>query len=90
MKMKIIVDIKIKKNKIMETRNDLDYANSQPNEDEIGENNEQSRRDDFISVEIGRLKSELEWYRTYGSYIGKNYPNVDADACAYADGDDEQ
>ena len=55
----------------METRNDLDYANSQPNENELDE--------------IKRLKSELEWYRTYGSYIGKNYPNVDADACAYAD-----
>ena len=36
-----------------------------------------------------KLINELEWYRTYGSYINTNYPNIDAEACAYADGDNE-
>jgi|TARA_R100000084_G_C4558502_1_gene103432 hypothetical protein len=59
-------------NKIMKTRNDLDYANSEPNEDELE-----------------KIKSELDWYRTYGSYINNQFPNVDAEASAYADGDAE-
>ena len=32
---------------------------------------------------------ELSWYRTYGEYINKNFPNVDAEASAYSDGDTE-
>ena len=36
---------------------------------------------------IEMLKSEIEWYRTYGEFINVNYPNVDAEASAYADGD---
>ena len=36
---------------------------------------------------IKELKSELEWYRTYGEFINVNYPNADAEASAYADGD---
>ena len=39
--------------------------------------------------EIDLLKSELEWYRLYGEYIGVYYPNMDAEACSYADGDYE-
>ena len=51
-------------------KNDLDYANSEPNENEFE-----------------KIKNELDWYRTYGSYINNQFPNVDAEACAYADGD---
>lgn len=36
------------------------------------------------------LLNEVLWYRTYGEYINKNFPNVDAEACAFADGDIEQ
>ena len=38
---------------------------------------------------IEMLKSELEWYRTYGEFININYSTVDAEASAYADGDKE-
>ena len=34
---------------------------------------------------IERLKSELEWYRTYGSFINKYHNKVDAEASEYAD-----
>ena len=30
-------------------------------------------------------KSELEWYRTYGSFINKYHNKVDAEASEYAD-----
>jgi|TARA_R100000482_G_scaffold124933_1_gene80033 hypothetical protein len=36
-----------------------------------------------------KLKSELEWYRTYGEYINRNFPKVDSEACSFADGDEE-
>ena len=39
--------------------------------------------------EFEKIKSELEWYRTYGQFINANYSSVDAEACAYADGDDD-
>jgi len=38
---------------------------------------------------IKKIESELNWYRVYGEYINKNFPNVDAQACAFADGDEE-
>ena len=46
----------------MKTRNDLEYANSQPNE------NEDEMQFGYMrekQSEIDKLKSELEWYRTY-------------------------
>ena len=36
-----------------------------------------------------QLKKELEWWRTYGEYVAKVYNNVDAEACGFADGDEE-
>lgn len=36
---------------------------------------------------INKLEEEIEWYRSYGSFINQNFPNVDAEACGYADGD---
>jgi len=36
-----------------------------------------------------QLKKELEWWRTYGEYVAKVHNNVDAEACGFADGDDE-
>lgn len=38
---------------------------------------------------IQELKQELEWWRTYGEYVAKVHNNVDAEACGFADGDDE-
>ena len=35
------------------------------------------------------LKEELDWWRSYGEYVSKSYRSVDAEACGYADGDDE-
>ena len=104
----------------MEIKNDLDYANSQPNENELEKEErfipdaisnstfeafrEEQRKLDLakelltdkgmtvISEEnkksfINKLKEELEWYRSYGSFINHHFPNVDAEACGYADGD---
>ena len=36
-----------------------------------------------------KITEELNWFRVYGNYIGKVYSNVDAEACGYADGDEE-
>ncbi len=36
-----------------------------------------------------QLKKELEWWRTYGKYVAKVHNNVDAEACGFADGDNE-
>tara|TARA_Y100000401_G_C8165763_1_gene146629 strand:+ start:190 stop:492 length:303 start_codon:yes stop_codon:yes gene_type:complete len=36
-----------------------------------------------------KAQNELEWYRMYGDFINENYPNVDGEACSYADGDNE-
>ena len=36
-----------------------------------------------------QLKKELEWWRTYGEYVAKVHNNVDAEACGFADGDEE-
>ncbi len=38
---------------------------------------------------IEALQKELTWYRTYGQYIAHVHTNVDAEACGYADGDNE-
>ena len=40
--------------------------------------------------EIDKLKSKLEWHKTYGEYINKNFPKVDGEACSFADGDEEE
>jgi hypothetical protein len=34
-------------------------------------------------------QKELEWWRTYGEYVAKVHNNVDAEACGFADGDNE-
>jgi 3-keto-L-gulonate-6-phosphate decarboxylase len=36
-----------------------------------------------------QLKQELEWWRTYGEYVANVHNNVDAEACGFADGDNE-
>jgi hypothetical protein len=36
-----------------------------------------------------KLEQELDWWRTYGEYVSSVHNNVDAEACAYADGDEE-
>jgi len=33
--------------------------------------------------------TELEWWRAYGEYVSRVYQNIDAEACGYADGDNE-
>tara|TARA_R100000655_G_scaffold13534_1_gene30630 strand:- start:1931 stop:2155 length:225 start_codon:yes stop_codon:yes gene_type:complete len=35
--------------------------------------------------EIIKIKSELEWYRAYGSYINTYHNKADAEASEYAD-----
>ena len=36
-----------------------------------------------------RHAKEVEWWRAYGEYVSKVNRNVDAEACGYADGDEE-
>ena len=36
-----------------------------------------------------QLIKEVEWWRTYGEYVSTVNRNVDAEACGYADGDEE-
>ena len=36
-----------------------------------------------------QLISELKWWRDYGYYVSRTHTNVDAEACGYADGDEE-
>jgi hypothetical protein len=38
-------------------------------------------------LQVGQ--EELEWWRTYGEYVAKVHNNVDAEACGFADGDNE-
>tara|TARA_R100001463_G_scaffold4811_1_gene17211 strand:+ start:156 stop:293 length:138 start_codon:yes stop_codon:yes gene_type:complete len=38
-----------------------------------------------MNEEIKRLKSELDWYRAYGSYVNTYHNNADAEASEYAD-----
>jgi len=39
----------------------------------------------MIKEDIEKLKSELEWYRAYGSFINTYHNKADAEACEYAD-----
>lgn len=41
------------------------------------------------SMDEERLKTELQWWRDYGYYVANKHNNVDAEACGYADGDNE-
>ena len=42
-----------------------------------------------LQGENEKLSSELDWFRTYGQYVAQVNRNVDAEACGYADGDEE-
>lgn len=43
----------------------------------------------ILDHDIEQLQDELNWWRTYGEYVSKVHTNVDAEACGYADGDNE-
>lgn len=43
----------------------------------------------ILDHDIERLQDELNWWRTYGEYVSKVHNKVDAEACGYADGDNE-
>ena len=59
---------------LQENRNDLDYANSQPNENEIkNEVNEKL----------------VQWYDRFGDYIQKVDFHLYNEACEYADGEQD-
>lgn len=38
---------------------------------------------------MNKIEKELEWWRTYGEYVSRVHNNVDAEACEYADRDEE-
>ena len=39
--------------------------------------------------ELDKLKSELEWYRSYGAFVNCYHNKVDAEASEYADMENE-
>ena len=43
----------------------------------------------ILDHDIEQLQNELNWWRTYGEYVSKVHNKVDAEACGYADGDNE-
>jgi hypothetical protein len=43
----------------------------------------------ILDHDIEQLQDELNWWRTYGEYVSKVHTNIDAEACGYADGDNE-
>jgi len=42
-----------------------------------------------LRQKMSMLENEVDWWRTYGEYVSRVYNNIDAEACGYADGDDE-
>ena len=42
-----------------------------------------------ITLTKEQLHKELMWWRDYGAYVAKRHNNVDAEACGFADGDEE-
>jgi hypothetical protein len=42
-----------------------------------------------ISSNVKKMISEIRWWRAYGEYVSRAHANVDAEACGYADGDEE-
>lgn len=42
-----------------------------------------------LREKMNQLQSEVDWWRTYGEYVSRVYNNIDAEACGYADGDQE-
>ena len=42
-----------------------------------------------VSIATSPIPSELNWWRIYGEYVSRVHNNIDAEACGYADGDEE-
>jgi len=64
----------------METRNDLDYANSQPNENEMKEK----------KLSLMKNKDKIiQWYDHFVDYVNQVDPNIYNEACEYSDNAEE-
>ena len=63
----------------METRNDLDYANSQPNENELT----------IKSSTNTLLGKQLAWFNHFVDYVNQVDPNIYNEACEYSDNAEE-
>tara|TARA_R100000315_G_scaffold44202_1_gene19735 strand:+ start:511 stop:711 length:201 start_codon:yes stop_codon:yes gene_type:complete len=64
----------------METRNDLDYANSQPNENEMKEK----------KLSLMKDKDKIiQWYDHFVDYVNQVDPNLYNEACEYSDNAEE-
>jgi hypothetical protein len=60
----------------METRNDLEYANSQPNENEMKEK----------KLSLMKDKDKIiQWYDHFVDYVNQVDPNLYNEACEYSD-----
>ena len=64
----------------METRNDLDYANSQPNENEMKEKKLSLMKDN---------DKIIKWYDHFVDYVNQVDPNIYNEACEYSDNAEE-
>jgi len=64
----------------METRNDLEYANSQPNENEMKEK----------KLSLMKDKDKIiQWYDHFVDYVNQVDPNIYNEACEYSDNAEE-
>jgi len=64
----------------METRNDLDYATSQPNENEMKEK----------KLSLMKNKDKIiQWYDHFVDYVNQVDPNIYNEACEYSDNAEE-
>ena len=64
----------------METRNDLEYANSQPNENEMKEK----------KLSLMKNKDKIiQWYDHFVDYVNQVDPNLYNEACEYSDNAEE-
>jgi len=64
----------------METRNDLEYANSQPNENEMKEK----------KLSLMKNKDKIiQWYDHFVDYVNQVDPNIYNEACEYSDNAEE-
>ena len=59
-----------------ENRNDLDYANSQPNENELK---------DLFKKNTSDIEKQLQWFNHFVDYVGNVDSNLYNEACEYAD-----
>ena len=66
----------------MDKKNDLDYANSQPNENELIHT---EHLKGMFKKDTSDMEKQLQWFNHFVDYVGNVDPNMYNNACEYAD-----